>query len=239
MLRLPCISASRAHRTWRDNTRRYRTPSAQYISVSVCINRCSRKKRKLARGRRERGGRTDVKKRIESSAMAKRYISDAIVIGEHRAAFSIPRVCRTPARENLRGRRKSFFHVSNYATRYYIRFRARDTRVRVNKFRETFLESVRKDYGKGTHTWLMQTCATWVIIKRITRTTMYNDRRAIFYIFRRFNKRYCRVSAHVPSVLIITRMPPLFPRCPIITRHEPLSKKSELTRRHELSRALI
>lgn len=51
------------------------------------INRCSRNKKKGS-------GKGNVKKRIESSAMAKRYISDAIVIGERRAAFSILRVRR-------------------------------------------------------------------------------------------------------------------------------------------------
>jgi len=48
------------------------------------INRCSRKRKKD----RER----ECKKRIELSATMKRYISDAIVIGERRAAFPIRRV---------------------------------------------------------------------------------------------------------------------------------------------------
>lgn len=64
-------------------------------------------------------GKEDDKKRIELSATVKRYISDAIVIGDRRAAFSIPRVSRLHAdvRENWRvGDRK--LYVSNYAIRY-------------------------------------------------------------------------------------------------------------------------
>lgn len=106
MLRLPCVSASRAHCTWRDNTW-IRNSSARYISVpTLAYKSMLSEKRK-----RERG----CKKRIELSAMAKRYISDAIVIGEYRAAFSILRACRVPARENLRAGEK--LCVSNYAIR--------------------------------------------------------------------------------------------------------------------------
>jgi len=76
MLRLPRVSASRAHCTWRDNTW-MRNYSTRYISVPTPAykSKCSRKKG---------SGIGDVKKRIESSAMAKRYISNAIVIGERR-----------------------------------------------------------------------------------------------------------------------------------------------------------
>jgi len=75
MLRLPRVSASRAHCTWHDNTW-MRNYSTRYVSVPTpAYKSMLSEKRKRDRG---------CKKRIESSAMAKRYISNAIVIGERR-----------------------------------------------------------------------------------------------------------------------------------------------------------
>lgn len=69
------------------------------------INRCSRKKG---------SGKGDIKRGSESSAMAKRYISNAIVIGV--APRCIVDSARTSAHENLRTGEK--LCVSNYAIRY-------------------------------------------------------------------------------------------------------------------------
>jgi len=75
MLRLPRVSASRAHCTWRDNTW-MRNYSTRYISVPTPAykSKCSRKKG---------SGIEDVKRGSSRLPTAKRYVSNAIVIGEH------------------------------------------------------------------------------------------------------------------------------------------------------------